>query len=83
MTLRERFTKETGLTDGIMFVHAFGFRDEYVLWLESQIPIREQAAWDAARTVGFIALVTGKMSSCISVPESAKYQSIEKWRKQG
>jgi len=37
MNYREQFEKETGKTTGIMFAHSVGFRNEYVLWLESKL----------------------------------------------
>jgi hypothetical protein len=68
ISLREQFEKETG---GIAFYNHAGMAGtDYVEWLEQQIPIREQAAWDAARE---------DEDSDLPFPKQ-KYQSIEDWR---
>ena len=62
MNYREQFEKETGKTTGIMFAHSVGFRNEYVLWLESKLStmkVSEEVAekiWDGAREKYFDSL---------------------------
>ena len=52
MTLREEFEKQNPNHEVLSFnEHGFYGTMEYVEWLESQIPIREQQAWDAAREI--------------------------------
>jgi len=68
ISLREQFEKETG---GIAFYNHAGMAGtDYVEWLEQQIPIREQAAWNVAREVCYSDEGTG----------SWKYQIINEWR---
>jgi len=79
MTLREQFEKETGKTILSYGVHTIDNQRfhtlpgmPYIQWLEQQIPIREQAAWDAAREEG--------AEDEFGIPECQKYQTIEDWR---
>lgn len=72
MTLREQFKKERchlQCSDACMYGE-YPRCNEYVEWLESQIPIREQAAWDAAREPNTTSFDYDRL----------KYQSIEEWR---
>lgn len=68
MTLKEQYQKETRkspyllrLNDGELVT------TEYIEWLEAQIPLREQAAWDAALKWD-------------SNNEAYYYHDIEEWR---
>lgn len=40
---REEFKQETNLSDSFLFVHAIGFRHEYVLWLEEKLYLADVA----------------------------------------
>jgi hypothetical protein len=70
MTPREQFQKETGESSLCYSTTIGSFNDAYVIWLEQQILLREQAVWDAAR----------KMVPAISGPAGRKYNSIEDWK---